>query len=321
MPKISVVMNCLNGERFVGEAIRSVYDQTFADWEIVFWDNGSTDRTAEIARGFDGRLRYFRGAATVPLGAARRLAMAEARGQWIGFLDHDDRYLPTFFDRLMTAARDGDFALCYAGYRTIDAQGRLLQEVVPRYRSGAIVADLLRHYEIGILAALANAGDLRRFGIGMHETFDMCEEYNLFMRLAAKGRVCVVPDVLGLCRIVSSSLTERAVDRHADEMFQTLDELCRENPGLETRHRDAYREAEARALYYRAKHLMQSGRNGDAHDTLRRIRRVRPVYLALYLISYWPRLWRLVHDRTRKARLTTLIFRRRRHGASALLSR
>jgi len=57
---VSVIMNCLNYSKYLREAIDSVYVQTYKDWEIIFWDNASTDNSAEIARSYDRRLRYFR---------------------------------------------------------------------------------------------------------------------------------------------------------------------------------------------------------------------------------------------------------------------
>ena len=59
MPKVSVIMNCFNGERFLREAIDSIYSQTFTDWEIIFWDNASTDKSASIAKSYDKKLKYF----------------------------------------------------------------------------------------------------------------------------------------------------------------------------------------------------------------------------------------------------------------------
>ena len=56
-PLISVIMNCLNCAKYLKEAIDSVYAQTYTNLEIIFWDNASTDRSAEIARSYDGRLR------------------------------------------------------------------------------------------------------------------------------------------------------------------------------------------------------------------------------------------------------------------------
>ncbi len=67
-PKVSVIMNCFNSEKYLREAIDSVYAQTYKDWEIIFWDNASTDHSKEIAKSYDNKLKYSRGKETVPLG-------------------------------------------------------------------------------------------------------------------------------------------------------------------------------------------------------------------------------------------------------------
>ena len=89
-PLISVIMNCLNGEKYLRQAIDSVYEQTYQNWEIIFWDNASTDKSAGIAKSFDRKVRYFRGETTIPLGAARNRALDQSRGDYIAFLDVDD---------------------------------------------------------------------------------------------------------------------------------------------------------------------------------------------------------------------------------------
>ena len=93
-PLVSVVMNCYNGEKYLREAIDSVYQQTYKNWEIVFWDNASTDNSAIIAKTYDEHLRYFRGNETVPLSVARNKALQKARGEFIALLDCDDIWLP-----------------------------------------------------------------------------------------------------------------------------------------------------------------------------------------------------------------------------------
>ena len=52
-PTVSVIINCFNGEKYLHEAINSIYRQTYQDWEIIFWDNQSTDDSAKIAQSFD----------------------------------------------------------------------------------------------------------------------------------------------------------------------------------------------------------------------------------------------------------------------------
>jgi glycosyltransferase involved in cell wall biosynthesis len=311
MPAVSVIMNCLNGEPFVRQAIQSIYDQTFSDWEIIFFDNSSIDRTAEIAKSFDNRLRYFRSTETVPLGAARRLAIAEATGTWIAFQDHDDVSLPHRLERQMEAISRGDFVACYGGMREIDISGRVVRDVLPTYASGDQFAQQLTQFEANLQTMVVNAGYLKRHDIQFDETFTMFEDYNLFMKLAAKGSVCAVPEVLCLCRILASSWTVRSLEHHASERFRTLAQLRADNPGIEQRYPQAFRDAATRGDYYRARYEMQKGDVLEAREIMRRIRKQAPIYQALYWLSWWPWAWNAAHGRTSKMKLTGLFLRRK----------
>jgi glycosyltransferase involved in cell wall biosynthesis len=93
-PIVSVVMNCYNSDQYLSEAIESIYAQTFTDWEIIFWDNASTDNSAEIAKSFDSKVKYFKVEKTTPLGEARVLAVEKTKGKYLAFLDCDDYWLP-----------------------------------------------------------------------------------------------------------------------------------------------------------------------------------------------------------------------------------
>ncbi len=87
--EVSIIMNCLNGEKYLKDSIGSIYSQTYDNWEIIFWDNASTDRSDEIAQSYDSRLKYFRSDETYSLGKARNLAVSKAKGEYIAFLDVD----------------------------------------------------------------------------------------------------------------------------------------------------------------------------------------------------------------------------------------
>ncbi|MBT6050292.1 MAG: glycosyltransferase family 2 protein, partial [Candidatus Scalindua sp.] len=80
-PTVSVIMNCLNCEKYLREAIDSVFAQTYEDWEIVFWeDSASKDSSESIARSYGSKLRYFRSDVSLPLYGSRNLAVQKARG-------------------------------------------------------------------------------------------------------------------------------------------------------------------------------------------------------------------------------------------------
>ena len=88
---ISIIMTCSNGEPFLHEAVKSILDQTYSNWELIFYDNNSTDKSEIIIKNFnDPRIKYFRSNILVNLGSIRKLAYDKCQGNFICFLDVDD---------------------------------------------------------------------------------------------------------------------------------------------------------------------------------------------------------------------------------------
>lgn len=95
MPLVSVIMNVRNGADTLREALDSVLAQTFTDWEVIVWDDCSTDDSAAVVAQYtDERIKYFLSPVDTPLGPARELAIQQARGEWLSFLDQDDVWQP-----------------------------------------------------------------------------------------------------------------------------------------------------------------------------------------------------------------------------------
>jgi glycosyltransferase involved in cell wall biosynthesis len=106
MPRVSVIMNVRNGASTLREALDSVIGQTFTDWELIVWDDCSTDDSAKIVAGYSNpRIRYFLSPGKTSLGKARNAALREARGDWVAFLDQDDVWMPHKLETQM-ALRD-----------------------------------------------------------------------------------------------------------------------------------------------------------------------------------------------------------------------
>ena len=94
--KVSIIMNCYNGEQFLAEAVQSVINQTYNNWELIFWDNASNDNSQNIIKNFnDKRIKYFFSKVNEPLGKARNNALKKTQGQFIAFLDCDDLWMPS----------------------------------------------------------------------------------------------------------------------------------------------------------------------------------------------------------------------------------
>jgi glycosyltransferase involved in cell wall biosynthesis len=98
MPRVSVIVPAHNAAAFVGSAIESVRAQTYRDWEIVAVDDGSTDDTWELLRAAGPDVRCLRRETPGGPAAARNLALENARGELVVFLDADDRLLPRYLE-------------------------------------------------------------------------------------------------------------------------------------------------------------------------------------------------------------------------------
>ena len=97
---VSVIINCYNGEEFLSLAIDSVLAQTYENWELIFWDNQSTDSSKAIFESYnDRRLKYFFAPEHTDLGGARANAFKYLCGDFIAILDADDMWLPTKLEK------------------------------------------------------------------------------------------------------------------------------------------------------------------------------------------------------------------------------
>ena len=91
MNKFSIITTVYNGEETIGKTIESVISQTYKNWEIIFWDNHSKDKSKKILKSFkDKRIRYFYSKKFTNLHQARNLAIKKAKGEFVSFLDTDD---------------------------------------------------------------------------------------------------------------------------------------------------------------------------------------------------------------------------------------
>lgn len=92
-PLVSVLLNCYNSEKFIEKAIKSVIEQNYSNWELIIWDDGSTDKTLSIISGYkDKRIKVFKNSMNLGLGKSRIRAIKEINGSLVSILDSDDYF-------------------------------------------------------------------------------------------------------------------------------------------------------------------------------------------------------------------------------------
>ncbi len=108
-PKISVIIPAYNTEAYIGRAIESALEQTLNDIEVIIVDDGSSDKTVEVAKSFtDQRLKVIVNEQNLGAAAARNRALRAAQGEWIAVLDSDDWYAPERLEKLVSLANEKD---------------------------------------------------------------------------------------------------------------------------------------------------------------------------------------------------------------------
>jgi glycosyltransferase involved in cell wall biosynthesis len=292
VPRVSVIMNCLNGENYLREAIDSVLAQTFTDWEIVFWDNGSKDASRDIARSYGDKVRCFGGGSTVALGEARNHALSGARGELIAFLDCDDTWLPGKLAKqveLMDARRDADFV--YSNYESWHvASNRRVPALRGVQPEGRVFDAFLKRYPVGLLTVLLRRSRLERLDELFDPRFQLVEELDLFLRLLFDARAAYLPDVLAVYRIHADMASYALRDNWFSEHMQVLEKLRRLD--REGRHAHALRDFEIRLNLFPAKIQIARGSLKDARKYLSAHKLHSAQFLLLYAVTFLPvRLW------------------------------
>lgn len=307
-PKVSIIMNCYNGEKYLKEAIDSIYAQSFNDWEIIFWDNASTDSSASIAKSYCNKLRYFFYPENTTLGQARKLAMEKANAEWVAFLDVDDYWYENKLEEQLRGISGSDYILCYAGVREVDSEGKYIRDNIPKYESGIQVKQQLNQFNVNMVTALINKKKMDELGLTFNPEMQASEEYNLFIRMSLVGRFFTIPKALGVYRVSDKSLTNEKNYRWSQERFDTLN-LIKDNEYVIQECQSELKEAYSRGTYYLARYYMDINQKNKAIEQLITIRSNGFKYHLLYYVAFSRYLWNFFHSQKIKRVISILINR------------
>lgn len=221
---ISVIIPAYNAQAYLRECLESVLAQSFSDWEAIIVNDGSTDSTCDIAAGFTARDSRFRLVSTPNggLSSARNAGIAEARGQWLTYLDSDDTLYPDALAKLMAAAsvaenidivvaglsRSRDVAAATDGRVEIMSGLTALEQGL--YQRSVTTSACAKLFRRGVVADI-------RFPDGLYyEDLLYCVE-----TLRRSARVAVIGDVIYYYRDNPSSFINTFTQRRLDVLQVT----------------------------------------------------------------------------------------------------
>ena len=262
-PNISVVMNCYNSDTYLAEAVQSVLDQTFKDWEIIFWDNQSTDDSAKIIKSFkDNRIHYFYAPKHTNLSEARNLAIKKTKAKWIAFLDCDDVWLPEKLDEQYKIIKDEEMKKTNLGlvYCKTTVFGKNKKESEPKWsKQGTVMPEgdifytyLLTTNFIPLLSAVIKKDVFIKTG-GIPLQYRQGEDYFLFAAVSQISSVRVVNKILCRYRVHEGNITHKQKMLAVTETLDILNHWkskFQKNPDLFKKWKKKIKSIEAMRFVY-----------------------------------------------------------------------
>lgn len=204
---MSIITPCYNAERFIAQAIERVLAQTYTDWEMLIVDDCSTDNSADIIKKYeerDCRIKYFKtdkpsGSPTLP----RNIAIENATGRYIAFLDSDDLWLPDKLQRQIPLFENENIAIVFSNYEKINENGERSKRII----KAPVSVDYKGLLKSDIIGNLTGVYDTAKVG-KIYNTLVHAEDYVLWLSILKRGYIARNTETVeGLYRVTKGSVS------------------------------------------------------------------------------------------------------------------
>jgi teichuronic acid biosynthesis glycosyltransferase TuaG len=186
-PLISIVTPVYNSAKYLNETIQSVINQTYKNWELLIVDDCSTDNSARIIKeiaAFDPRIRFMQLQCNQGSGPSRNLAIKEANGKYIAFLDSDDFWVAEKLEIQVNFLETNKIAFSHASYGYWDEEGIEIRKPFIVSRNAVDYQKLLKRTEISCLTAIYNQ---ELIGKMYMPNYRRKQDYALWLSILKKG--------------------------------------------------------------------------------------------------------------------------------------
>lgn len=280
--QLAVVVPCYNVERYLQRAFDSAFAQTWTNFHIYAVDDGSSDRTAQILKSNAARCSFVSqpraGAA-----AARNRAIQMSDSPFVAFLDADDEWLPTKLERQVVLLKQDPTLGLVCSRCSVREPGieRYAGSALPGIpNSGRLFEHLVRNCFVFTPTVVVRRSCLEEVGL-FNESLAVSEDFNLWLRIAARWRICFLPEVLAITHKRAGSLSASiAPEQRLQNGIASLKDVqsrCAELSPAEAR---ALREVLAQRIYFLGSYLLSIGAAKRSRSQL------------LSALKLWPTHWR-----------------------------
>ena len=246
-PKVSVLMSAYNGEKFIAQALESIYKQTYQDFEVVIVDDASADETSDIIRKMkDSRTVIYRNSENLGLTKSLNIGLRLCRGEYIARMDADDVSYPQRFEKqvkFLDENPDGTALGCWC--HRIDSNGEIHGAYDGRptksedIKKGLLVGNCIAHPTAMIRrASLVDVG-------GYDEKYAYAQDHDLWLRLSEVGRIYNLEEYLVGLRYWPENITAKKSQQQDKCSELAIQEALQRRKGAELATAGKYHEQES----------------------------------------------------------------------------
>ncbi len=226
IPFVSVIVNCFNGQEYLKNCLKSILNQTYKDWELIFWDNLSTDQSKNILNQFkDKRIKYFKSKKFTSLYEARNLAISKAKGDYLSFLDTDDLWKKNkLSEQIKILKRNKNIKIIYSNYiYNNQKKGKKFLKFKEKLPSGFITQKLLNNYKIGILTCLVQRKLFNK--LKFNSSYEIIGDFDFFIRASCFNKIIAIQKPLAEYRSHENNLSIKKIKVYCKEVSEWIKKM------------------------------------------------------------------------------------------------
>ena len=190
---VSIIMPNYNCAKYIPETIKSVLAQTYFNWELLFIDDCSTDNSVDIVKGFnDDRIKIYINEKNSGAAISRNLAVREAKGKYIAFLDSADLWTPEKLEKQIAFMKENGYAFTYSKYEEINEQSKKIGKII----SGPKIINKRKQYNYCWQGCLTVVYDMTAVGLIQIEDIKKNNDYAMWLKVVKKTNCYLYNEIL-----------------------------------------------------------------------------------------------------------------------------
>ena len=289
-PYVNIIMNCHNGEKFIEKSINSILKQNYTNYEVIFYDNNSNDKSAYIIKSKIKKLIYYKTNITENLGTARKNALEKAKHKYVAFLDCDDCWYPNHLEKAVDFLENNqNYNLTYNNVSLIDDKEKVIKKKIFKYLkpSGNIFKELLSGYFLTIATVVIRNDFIKKNNLNFNEKYNFINDVDLFTRISYLTNIKYLNSISARVRIHNNRLTTKNFFSFYDEHIDYLNDLKLKIKNFENKYENEIAILKNNLNYRQSLLEWKLKKYSDSRKRLIECSKNKSKYIIVFLLTYF----------------------------------